>query len=72
MVEVKKMFSKKVHGEKLLKCPRCRIKMEKLKKEGVIIDVCNKCGGMWLDNGEMEKLSNMAKKMRGGKSGKKA
>ena len=62
------MFFKK--QEKLLKCPRCNVKMEKLKKENVVIDVCNKCGGMWLDKGEMEKLAKIAKKLRGGKSGK--
>jgi Zn-finger nucleic acid-binding protein len=73
MVEVNKMFfKKKVYGEELLSCPRCHAKMEKLKKQGVVIDVCKKCGGMWLDNGEMEKLSHMAKKMqKGGKVGKK-
>jgi len=66
------LFGKKVHGEDLLKCPRCRIKMEKLKKDNVVIDVCMKCKGMWLDNGEMEKLAKMAKKIKkGGKIGKK-
>jgi len=72
MVEVIKMFfQKKVHGENLFKCPRCKIKMEKLKKQNVVIDVCRKCGGMWLDKGETEKLAKIAKKLRGGKVGKK-
>lgn len=50
----------KVHGEDLFMCPRCPVKMEKLKKGDVIIDVCRKCNGMWVDAGEMEKLSAMA------------
>lgn len=62
---------KKVHGEELLDCPRCKIKMEKLKKQDVIIDVCSKCGGMWLDKGETEKLAKIAKRLRGEKVGKK-
>lgn len=65
---------KKVHGEKLFTCPRCKIKMKKLKKRNIIIDVCAKCKGMWLDAGEMEKLAaiaNKLKKQKGGKSGKK-
>ena len=33
--------------------------MKKLKKKDVIIDVCTKCGGMWIDKGEMEKLYNI-------------
>ena len=45
--------------EPLLTCPRCGIKMKKLKKKDVIIDVCNRCGGMWLDAGEVEKLSQI-------------
>ena len=63
---------KKVHGESLFKCPRCKVKMEKLKKKSVVIDVCRKCGGMWLDDGEMNKLAKIAKKMKkGDKVGKK-
>ena len=58
MVEVVNMFfkkkSKEKYGETLLKCPRCNKNMEKLKKENVIIDVCNKCKGMWLDKDEIE------------------
>lgn len=51
-----------VHGEELLMCPRCSVKMQKLKKEEIIIDVCKKCSGMWVDAGEMEKLAEMAQK----------
>ncbi len=47
-------------GEKLLTCPRCNIKMKKVKKKDVIIDICKKCKGMWLDAGEVVKLSVMA------------
>ncbi len=50
--------------EELLLCPRCRIQMKKLKKNGVVIDICNDCGGMWIDYGEMEKLTKIG---RGGK-----
>lgn len=73
--EVGKMFFKKkikkVHGEESINCPRCNIKMEKLKKEDVILDICKKCGGMWLDKGETEKLIKIARRIRGEKSGKK-
>jgi Zn-finger nucleic acid-binding protein len=49
------MFTKK-HGEELLMCPRCKINMRKIKKKNVIIDVCKKCKGLWLDDQEIEKL----------------
>jgi protein-arginine kinase activator protein McsA len=48
--------------EKLLLCPRCKINMKKLIKNKVIIDVCKRCGGMWVDAGELEKLAQIAKK----------
>ena len=47
-------------GEKLLSCPCCGIRMKKLKKKDVVVDVCGKCGGMWMDFGEMEKLAAMS------------
>jgi len=52
---------KKVHDEHLFDCPRCKVKMEKLKKNDVIIDICKKCNGMWLDDGEIQKLAEMSK-----------
>lgn len=40
-----------------LECPRCDGKLERVINEGVEIDVCNTCGGVWLDAGELEQLS---------------
>ncbi len=40
-----------------LECPRCDGKLEGVINEGVEIDVCNTCGGVWLDAGELEQLS---------------
>ncbi|MGM5480693.1 MAG: zf-TFIIB domain-containing protein [Nanobdellota archaeon] len=45
-----------------LKCPRCCTKMDKIHKGGVTIDVCPHCKGIFLDDGEIDKLSLMAKK----------
>jgi Zn-finger nucleic acid-binding protein len=60
------MFDKK-YGEELLLCPRCKIKMKKIKKRNVILDVCRTCKGMWLDDKEIEKLVMIA----GNNDGKK-
>lgn len=46
-------------GEPLLLCPRCGIHMKKLVKDKITIDVCGKCGGMWADYGEVEKLNKV-------------
>jgi uncharacterized protein len=45
-----------------LLCPRCKINMKKIKKHDVVIDVCHKCNGMWLDDNEIEKLISMGEK----------
>jgi uncharacterized protein len=43
----------------VLTCPVCQGAMRELNKEGVLIDVCTQCRGVWLDRGELEKLSNL-------------
>ena len=57
------MFHKKKQ-EVLLVCPRCNIAMQKLEKHDVIIDVCKKCKGMWLDDQEIEKLIRLTQEGR--------
>lgn len=38
-------------------CPRCKLAtMEERDRQGVVIDVCEQCRGIWLDRGELEKL----------------
>lgn len=51
----------KITGEVYLNCPRCSVRMKKLVKRDVVIDVCRKCGGMWVDAGELEKLAEINK-----------
>ena len=38
-------------------CPRCDGALEEIAYEDVLIDRCNKCGGVWLDAGELELLT---------------
>jgi Zn-finger nucleic acid-binding protein len=39
-----------------MNCPLCNIKFEKADKQGIEIDYCPKCRGVWLDRGELEKI----------------
>jgi hypothetical protein len=39
-----------------MKCPKCGMDLHTLKKGDVEIDTCFHCHGVWLDEGEMEKL----------------
>lgn len=37
-------------------CPKCDGMLEEIAFEAVQIDRCTKCGGVWLDHGELESL----------------
>lgn len=39
-----------------MKCPKCHSELFELRKEGVMIDVCKSCKGVWLDSGELENI----------------
>jgi uncharacterized protein len=43
-------------GEKNMNCPICNIVLQLSEKQGVEIDYCPKCRGIWLDRGELEKI----------------
>ncbi len=47
----------KASGTSSMKCPRCDGKLAESKFEEVSIDTCDKCGGVWLDSGELEQLT---------------
>ncbi len=48
----------KAAGTSSMKCPRCDGSLFETKVEEVAIDTCDKCGGVWLDSGELEQLTN--------------
>ena len=39
-----------------MKCPKCEMEMKVTDREGVEIDYCPQCRGVWLDRGELEKI----------------
>jgi uncharacterized protein len=40
-----------------MKCPRCETStLNERERDGIVIDVCQNCRGLWLDRGELEKL----------------
>ena len=47
----------------LLMCPNCGEGMQEIRRNEVMIDVCPKCRGVWLDRGEMEKLLHTAREV---------
>jgi Zn-finger nucleic acid-binding protein len=39
-----------------LLCPKCRVPMEQREHNGLVVDQCTECRGLFLDHGELEKL----------------
>jgi Zn-finger nucleic acid-binding protein len=40
-----------------MKCPRCEnTALDEREREGITVDACGGCRGLWLDRGELEKL----------------
>ncbi len=37
-----------------MNCPMCGVQMKLAEREGVEIDFCSQCRGVWLDKGELE------------------
>jgi Zn-finger nucleic acid-binding protein len=37
-------------------CPKCQSKMRNFERNGVIVDQCKQCSGIFLDRGELEHL----------------
>lgn len=43
-----------------MRCPRCESALVEIDRDGVTIDRCERCRGVWLDRGELEKLQAKA------------
>lgn len=43
----------------VLTCTVCQGAMKEVSRNGVLIDTCTQCRGVWLDRGELEKLASI-------------
>jgi hypothetical protein len=39
-----------------MRCPKCGMQLEEIAYEGIRLDRCPGCEGIWLDSGELERL----------------
>lgn len=39
-----------------MKCPTCNVELKVTDRQGVEIDYCPQCRGVWLDRGELDKI----------------
>jgi|SRR5690606_4407149 len=40
----------------IMYCPKDKTELKQITKEGVVIDFCPACRGVWLDRGELDKI----------------
>ncbi|HPZ09750.1 MAG TPA: zf-TFIIB domain-containing protein [Candidatus Eremiobacteraeota bacterium] len=60
-------ISEEIEWDEILKCPVCKIDMEKRyfsKEKTVKIDRCPGCFGIWLDTGEMSPILEIAYRIK--------
>ncbi|MFZ5623545.1 MAG: zf-TFIIB domain-containing protein [Gemmatimonadota bacterium] len=43
-------------AEHWMRCPKCGGQLTTTERDGVQVDTCGRCGGLWLDAGELEAL----------------
>jgi Zn-finger nucleic acid-binding protein len=41
-------------------CPACKVELRMTDRQGIEIDYCPTCRGIWLDRGELDKLIERA------------
>lgn len=39
-----------------MKCPTCNLDLQMTDRQGIEIDYCPQCRGVWLDRGELDKI----------------
>ncbi|WP_422035573.1 zf-TFIIB domain-containing protein [Reyranella sp.] len=47
-------------GDEGLLCPACRVDLVMSERQGIEVDYCPKCRGVWLDRGELDKIIERA------------
>ncbi len=69
---IQEMEKIRQQNQGIIKCPKCKVDME-LKEakynSKMLIDVCNTCGGVWLDDGELKTLEKYFEKTHPEKKG---
>ena len=43
-----------------MNCPTCNVELKMADRQGVEIDYCPQCRGVWLDRGELDKIIDRA------------
>lgn len=44
-------------------CPTCHRDLDEIEQMGVLVDFCPNCHGIWLERGELEKITEYTRRM---------
>ncbi len=47
-------------------CPSCQVELNMSERQGIEVDYCPKCRGVWLDRGELDKIIERSLQMEEG------
>ena len=48
-----------------MNCPTCKVELKMADRQGVEIDYCPQCRGVWLDRGELDKIIERSRMAEG-------
>src|SRR5690554_670075 len=51
-------------GENIMQCPHCNVTLMMADRNGIEIDYCPQCRGVWLDRGELDKIIERSQETR--------
>jgi uncharacterized protein len=54
------LYSTKSSWRGKMNCPTCNVVLQMTERQGVEIDYCPKCRGVWLDRGELDRITERA------------
>ena len=47
----------------MLLCPACMVEMQITERQGVEVDYCPQCRGVWLERGELDKILERSRRV---------
>lgn len=54
---LRKLREQRAREEARMRCPKCGSSLEPRVQQGITVEMCPDCGGLWLDQGEFEELA---------------
>jgi hypothetical protein len=52
--EIQQQQEKEERARHYMKCPKCGASLREVEMQGVKVDVCSECSGVWFDAGEID------------------